>query len=179
MMKSALVFGALNICAVANAFVPTSTKVSPLWHGASTLTNERAASFSRVPRCVTCQRDIRTARTSLFSAPTTSSEQVPAVPAAVPEPAPASLEKKSPGPLRVGLYFGLWYLLNIGYNIYNKRVLNIFPLPWLVATVQMGVGILYFVPLWLTKLRQPPKLYKGALTPLRYVLTGVVAWRRG
>ena len=39
--------------------------------------------------------------------------------------------------LEVGAYFGLWYALNIGYNVYNKKVLNAVPLPWTLATIQL------------------------------------------
>jgi len=37
--------------------------------------------------------------------------------------------------LKVGGYFALWYGLNIGYNIYNKKALNALPLPWTMALV--------------------------------------------
>ena len=30
-------------------------------------------------------------------------------------------------------YFALWYILNVAYNIYNKKLLNAVPLPWTVA----------------------------------------------
>ncbi|CAM9828434.1 unnamed protein product [Chrysoparadoxa australica] len=93
-----------------------------------------------------------------------------AEPVSVPVAVPAAVEEKTQGSLlhslKIGSYFGLWYLFNIGYNIYNKRALNMLPLPWLVAGVQMGAGILYFVPLWLTGLRKAPKLNEGALKPL-------------
>lgn len=54
------------------------------------------------------------------------------------------------------------------YNIYNKRILNVLPMPWLMASAQLGIGLLYVFPLWLTKLRKAPKLAKGSLGPLRY-----------
>lgn len=59
------------------------------------------------------------------------------------------------------------------YNIYNKRVLNVLPIPWLMASAQLGIGLLYVFPLWLTKLRKAPKLAKGSLGPLRRVLLHV------
>lgn len=65
------------------------------------------------------------------------------------------------------------------YNIYNKRVLNILPMPWLVASAQLGIGLLYVFPLWLTKLRKAPKLADGALGPLRYVAWFVCMLPRG
>ena len=31
--------------------------------------------------------------------------------------------------LKTGSFFALWYLFNIGYNIYNKKALNVLPMP--------------------------------------------------
>jgi len=78
--------------------------------------------------------------------------------------------------LQIGTYFALWYLFNIGYNIYNKRSLNILDFPWTVATLQMATGILYFVPMWLLGLRKAPKLSGSdlkTLFPLALCHTGV------
>lgn len=109
----------------------------------------------------------RAAHTSLFSSPTASNEAVPVSAETPPaDDGTATPEKKQPGTLKVAGYFGLWYLFNIGYNIYNKRLLNVYPLPWLMASAQLGIGLLYVFPLWLTKLRKAPKLAKGSLGPL-------------
>jgi solute carrier family 35 protein E1 len=54
--------------------------------------------------------------------------------------------------------FTLWYVLNVGYNIGNKRVLNALPIPWSVATVELFFGFPYVAMLWLTGLRKAPKL---------------------
>jgi solute carrier family 35 protein E1 len=78
--------------------------------------------------------------------------------------------------LQVGSYFALWYLFNIGYNIYNKQALNVLDYPWTVATFQMAIGILYFVPLWLLGIRKAPKLSKSdlkTLFPIALCHTGV------
>jgi len=78
--------------------------------------------------------------------------------------------------LKVGSYFALWYLFNIGYNIYNKQALNAVAFPWSIATIQMATGILYFVPLWLTGLRKAPKLSLAdlkTLLPIALCHTGV------
>ena len=56
--------------------------------------------------------------------------------------------------LKVGSFFFLWYLFNIGYNIYNKKALNVLPLPWTVGLIQLSLGLLYVFPLWLTGLRK-------------------------
>lgn len=61
-------------------------------------------------------------------------------------------------------YFVLWYGLNIAYNIYNKVVLNTFPLPYTVATIQLGCGLLWILPLWALGLRSIPKLESSAYT---------------
>jgi len=78
--------------------------------------------------------------------------------------------------LKVGSYFALWYLFNIGYNIYNKQALNALDFPWTIATIQMATGIFYFVPLWLLGLRKAPKLSGDdlkTLFPIAVCHTGV------
>ncbi len=60
--------------------------------------------------------------------------------------------------MKVGSYFALWYALNIGYNVFNKKALNALPLPWTVATLQLFAGIPYVALLWLTGARVAPKL---------------------
>lgn len=74
------------------------------------------------------------------------------------------------------MYFALWYLFNIGYNIYNKKALNILDFPWTIAALQMATGILYFVPMWLLGLRKAPKLSASdlkTLFPIALCHTGV------
>jgi len=78
--------------------------------------------------------------------------------------------------LQIGTYFALWYLFNIGYNIYNKQALNVLDFPWTVATIQMATGILYFVPMWVLGLRKAPKLSMSdikTLIPIALCHTGV------
>lgn len=78
--------------------------------------------------------------------------------------------------LQVGTYFALWYLFNIGYNIYNKQALNVLAYPWTVATLQMATGLAYFLPLWALKIRKAPKLSFDevkTLIPIAFCHTGV------
>lgn len=78
--------------------------------------------------------------------------------------------------LVTGSYFALWYLFNIGYNIYNKQALNVLDYPWTVAAIQMATGIAYFVPLWILGLRKAPKLSGDdlkTLFPIALCHTGV------
>jgi len=78
--------------------------------------------------------------------------------------------------LQTGSYFALWYLFNIGYNIYNKKSLNALAFPWTIAALQMATGIAYFVPLWLLGIRKAPKLSTNdlkTLFPIALCHTGV------
>jgi solute carrier family 35 protein E1 len=78
--------------------------------------------------------------------------------------------------LQIGTYFALWYLFNIGYNIYNKQALNAMAFPWTIATLQMATGCFYFIPMWLTGLRKAPKLSGDdlkTLLPIAFCHTGV------
>ncbi|KAJ1457833.1 triose-phosphate transporter family-domain-containing protein [Pelagophyceae sp. CCMP2097] len=74
--------------------------------------------------------------------------------------------------LKTGSFFALWYMFNIGYNIYNKKALNAMPLPWTIATIQMAVGIPYVFTLWATGLRKAPKLSAGNVKTLMPVAMG-------
>eukprot|EP01040_Poterioochromonas_malhamensis_P006677 gene6677-7194_t len=61
--------------------------------------------------------------------------------------------------LKIGALFGLWYVLNIGYNIYNKKVLNLVPkLTYTVAFLQLLIGWFYLLPVWSLGLRAAPEL---------------------
>lgn len=78
--------------------------------------------------------------------------------------------------LTVALYFSLWYLFNIGYNIYNKQALNVLDYPWTIATIQMAAGCFYFIPLWILGIRKAPKLSMSELKtlfPIALCHTGV------
>lgn len=169
MAKAVLVVGALSLLATADAFVPACSRVAtPVTLTSSARASSIALDLGSSPLVhkVGSRTATRTARTELFSTPAAADGQVspPALPVVVPA------EKKaetSAGMLKVTAYFGLWYIFNIGYNIYNKRLLNVLPMPWLVASAQLGIGLLYVLPLWVTNIRKAPKLAKGALGPLR------------
>jgi len=53
----------------------------------------------------------------------------------------------------------LWYAFNVGYNVYNKMLSKALDYPMMIALTSLGVGILYFVPLWLLGIRKAPKLH--------------------
>jgi solute carrier family 35 protein E1 len=60
--------------------------------------------------------------------------------------------------LKIGFYFALWYVLNIVYNILNKKYLNQIPAPLTVGSFQFLVGSLYSILLWVTRIRPAPVL---------------------
>ncbi|CAM9131478.1 unnamed protein product [Choristocarpus tenellus] len=56
--------------------------------------------------------------------------------------------------IKVISFFGLWYILNVWYNIVNKKVLNALPLPMSVAVFQLGIGSLWVGLQWALGIRE-------------------------
>jgi solute carrier family 35 protein E1 len=76
--------------------------------------------------------------------------------------------------LELGSLFGLWYLFNIYFNIYNKQVLKVFPYPVTVTTGQFAVGTVIVSLMWGLNLYKRPKLSGSQLAvilPLAVVHT--------
>ncbi|CAO2163634.1 unnamed protein product [Urochloa humidicola] len=76
--------------------------------------------------------------------------------------------------LQLGAFFGLWYLFNIYFNIYNKQVLKVFPYPINVTEVQFAVGSAVALFLWITGILKRPKISGAqllAILPLAVVHT--------
>lgn len=67
---------------------------------------------------------------------------------------------------QLALIFGLWYFQNIVFNIYNKKALNIFPFPWLLASFQLFAGSVWMLILWSLKLQPCPKVSKPFIVAL-------------
>eukprot|EP00752_Nemacystus_decipiens_P001588 g1549.t1 len=84
--------------------------------------------------------------------------------------APKEAPKKAPT-LLVGVYFFLWYALNIGYNITNKKALNAIALPWSISVLQLVVGSIFVLPLWMLKLREAPGLTMANVKGLSPIAT--------
>lgn len=59
--------------------------------------------------------------------------------------------------LKISLYFATWWALNVVFNIYNKKVLNAFPYPWLTSTLSLAAGSLIMLVSWATKIAEAPK----------------------
>ncbi|PON84866.1 Triose phosphate/phosphoenolpyruvate translocator [Trema orientale] len=58
---------------------------------------------------------------------------------------------------KIGLYFATWWALNVVFNIYNKKVLNAFPYPWLTSTLSLAAGSLMMLISWATRIADAPK----------------------
>jgi len=65
--------------------------------------------------------------------------------------------------LLLGGLFGLWYVFNIFFNIYNKQVLKVFTFPVTCTALQFVTGSLLAATLWLTGLHKKPKVTKEQL----------------
>jgi len=81
----------------------------------------------------------------------------------------ADKEEPKTNLLLLGLYFFAWYALNVGYNITNKQVLNVFPLYATAASAQLLVAWLWLVPQWLAGIRPKPSPSKGNMAALQKV----------
>lgn len=79
--------------------------------------------------------------------------------------------------LKIGLYFATWWALNVVFNIYNKKVLNVFPYPWLTSTLSLAAGSLIMLISWVTRVADSPKVdldFWKALFPVRNSLLIIV-----
>ncbi|GAA0171284.1 secondary carrier transporter [Lithospermum erythrorhizon] len=68
--------------------------------------------------------------------------------------------------LVLGTLFGLWYLFNIYFNIYNKQVLKTFHFPMTVTTVQFAVGSVLVLFMWMSNLYKRPKISGAQLVAI-------------
>lgn len=59
--------------------------------------------------------------------------------------------------MKIGIYFATWWALNVVFNIYNKKVLNAFPYPWLTSTLSLAAGSLMMLISWATRIAETPK----------------------
>ncbi|XP_047946073.1 triose phosphate/phosphate translocator, non-green plastid, chloroplastic-like [Salvia hispanica] len=76
--------------------------------------------------------------------------------------------------LVLGSLFGLWYLFNIYFNIYNKQVLKAFHYPMTVTLVQFAVGSVLVLTMWTLNLYKRPNIsgsQLAAILPLAMVHT--------
>ncbi|KAH9290526.1 hypothetical protein KI387_034643, partial [Taxus chinensis] len=58
--------------------------------------------------------------------------------------------------LKIGVYFGTCWALGIAFNIYNKKLLNVFPYPLLSSSLSFIAGSLIMILSWATKIAGAP-----------------------
>lgn len=66
-------------------------------------------------------------------------------------------EEGSAQRVKIGLYFATWWALNVVFNIYNKKVLNVFPYPWLTSTLSLAAGSAMMLASWETGVVDAPE----------------------
>jgi solute carrier family 35 protein E1 len=54
--------------------------------------------------------------------------------------------------------FIIWYGFNAGYNVYNSKTKSSLSYPIFISILQLIMGLIYVVPLWLLRIRKLPNL---------------------
>lgn len=62
--------------------------------------------------------------------------------------------------------FVVWYSFNAGYNVFNSKLKDYLSFPIAISALQLVVGLLYVVPIWVLGLRRTPKLNVDDLSKL-------------
>ncbi|EFJ35859.1 hypothetical protein SELMODRAFT_79231 [Selaginella moellendorffii] len=65
-------------------------------------------------------------------------------------------DDKGGGTGRIAVYFVSWWGLNIIFNVYNKKVLNVYPFPWLTSVMALFAGTVIMLGSWMTGCIQAP-----------------------
>ncbi|XP_057795373.1 glucose-6-phosphate/phosphate translocator 1, chloroplastic-like isoform X2 [Salvia miltiorrhiza] len=69
----------------------------------------------------------------------------------------AAARSESARKVKIGIYFATWWGLNVIFNIYNKKVLNAYPYPWLTSTLSLAAGSLIMLVSWALRIAETPK----------------------
>lgn len=72
------------------------------------------------------------------------------------EPSDLEVPKPQMGKVKIGVYFATWWALNVVFNIYNKKVLNAYPFPWLTSTLSLLAGSTIMLLSWALRLVPAP-----------------------
>ncbi|CAM6085325.1 unnamed protein product [Calypogeia fissa] len=92
----------------------------------------------------------------------------------VPEAATDASTSQLTKTLQLGSLFGLWYLFNIYFNLYNKQVLKVYNFPVTMTSFQFLVGSVIVLFMWTTGILKKPKVTQAqllAILPLAMVHT--------
>lgn len=83
--------------------------------------------------------------------------------------------KASPGITVLFALFVAWYAANAGYNVFNSYVKEDFAFPYAIAILQVSIGLIYAVPLWVLGFRKFPRVsLTDSLTLLPIVLMNTI-----
>ncbi|CAN1353760.1 Glucose-6-phosphate/phosphate translocator 2, chloroplastic [Linum perenne] len=63
-------------------------------------------------------------------------------------PLDITIDEQAAQKVKIGVYFATWWALNVVFNIYNKKVLNAFPYPWLTSLLSLACGSLMMLVSW-------------------------------
>ncbi|WOL15137.1 glucose-6-phosphate/phosphate translocator 2, chloroplastic-like [Canna indica] len=110
-------------------------------------TPQRSAFGSRDGPVTTTEPQGLSSRTRAYEADRSES-----IPVSDHESRAASAQK-----VKMGIYFATWWALNVVFNIYNKKVLNAFPYPWLTSTLSLAAGSLIMLLSWTARVVEAPK----------------------
>ncbi|CAN0852398.1 Glucose-6-phosphate/phosphate translocator 2, chloroplastic [Linum grandiflorum] len=67
-----------------------------------------------------------------------------------------TIDEQATQRIKIGIYFATWWALNVVFNIYNKKVLNAFPYPWLTSLLSLACGSLMMLVSWATRVAPAP-----------------------
>lgn len=76
--------------------------------------------------------------------------------------------------LNIGMKFAVWWSLNVVFNIYNKKVLNVYPFPWLTSTLSLAAGSGIMLISWALKILKAPEVdfeFWRSLAPVKLNLS--------
>jgi solute carrier family 35, member E1 len=107
----------------------------------------------------------RAARNDRAVPPAATADGARPVEVSAPGAAPAETARRA----KIGVYFATWWALNVIFNIYNKKVLNAFPYPWLTSTLSLAAGSIIMLASWATRIAEAPNTdldFWKALSPV-------------
>ncbi|GAB4849223.1 holo-[acyl-carrier-protein] synthase [Ancistrocladus abbreviatus] len=92
-------------------------------------------------------------------------------PVPVPVPVPDSIDDTAESislvpTLKLGAMFGVWYFLNIYFNICNKQVLKVYPFPATVSAFQFACGTCLVILMWAANFHPRPSIRPSQLAAI-------------
>ena len=99
---------------------------------------------------------VRRAPVYRISAQAADASASDAYPEETPKVGDVEIPKPAMGRLKIGAYFATWWALNVVFNIYNKKVLNAYPFPWLTSTLSLLAGSTIMLISWALRIVPAP-----------------------